>query len=112
MDLACPDCGGAGYVVTGFDDFTRIAHSDPGMWADILTGNRKALAAPLQAMRRSLAELAEAIDADDPEALERLLEGARNALARAGSRDTTARAQPEPPTAARPGGTPESEPNT
>ena len=41
-----PD-GAAELRGTGFADFTRIAHSDPGMWADILTGNRKALAAPL-----------------------------------------------------------------
>ena len=33
----------------GFRDFTRIAHSEPELWADILTANRKALTGPLPA---------------------------------------------------------------
>ena len=39
----------------GFRDFTRIAHSDPELWADILAANRKALAGPLAPRRGALA---------------------------------------------------------
>jgi prephenate dehydrogenase len=90
---------------SGFEDFTRIARSDPEMWAEIFTANRKALAAPLQAVRQRLAELVEAIEADDTETLERLLAEARDALADAGGRRPAASAEPELPMAARPGGT-------
>jgi prephenate dehydrogenase len=67
----------------GFRDFTRIAGSDPELWADILVTNRKALAGPLAAAARSLAKLAEAIEAGDLESVHRLLAAAREALARA-----------------------------
>lgn len=87
---------------SGFRDFTRIAHSDPELWADILTGNRKALSAPLQAVRRSLEQLEHALEADDAEALGRLLAGARAALATGH----------EPPTARQPGGAQESDETT
>jgi cyclohexadieny/prephenate dehydrogenase len=71
---------------SGFRDFTRIAHSEPELWADILAANRKALAAPLQAAGEALAELGRAIEANEAEALERLLGAARAALARGGVR--------------------------
>ncbi len=96
---------------SGFDDFTRIARSDPEMWSDILTDNRKALAAPLQAVRQRLAELVEAVEADDPEALERLLGEARDALAIGSGPSASAAETPELPTAEGPGGTRESKPN-
>ncbi len=67
---------------SGFRDFTRIAHSEPELWAEILIANRKALAAPLQAAGEALAELGRATFANDAEALERLLGAARAALAR------------------------------
>ena len=64
----------------GFRDFTRIAESDPELWSDILTANRKALAAPLAAVSEALRELGQAIEANDPEGVERWLSGARDAL--------------------------------
>jgi prephenate dehydrogenase len=67
----------------GFRDFTRIAGSDPELWADILVANRKALAGPLAAAARSLARLAEALEAGDLDSVHRLLAAAREALARA-----------------------------
>jgi prephenate dehydrogenase len=70
----------------GFRDFTRIAHSDPGLWGDILTGNRKAIAAPLQSVGRVLDSLASALEADDAEALERTIAAARAALSKGGVR--------------------------
>lgn len=77
----------------GFRDFTRIAHSDPELWADIFQANHKALAAPLQAARRSLDALAAAIEAGDPEAVLRLLEAARRALYPAPPGDSAAPAR-------------------
>jgi prephenate dehydrogenase len=68
---------------SGFRDFTRIAKSDPELWADILTANRKAVAAPLGALQSSLTAIVRAIDAGDAETLESLLSAARNSLFRA-----------------------------
>jgi prephenate dehydrogenase len=64
----------------GFRDFTRIAHSDPELWADIFHANHKALGAPLQAARRAFEALCSAIEAGDAESVLRLLESARRAL--------------------------------
>ena len=66
---------------SGFRDFIRIARSDPGMWSDILNSNRKALASPLRAFGRSLAQLAGAIEDGDIEAQEAFLARAQAALA-------------------------------
>ena len=41
----------------GFKDTTRIAASDPDVWAEIFLANRAALATSLDAFRRALAEL-------------------------------------------------------
>jgi len=71
----------------GFRDFTRIAHSDPELWADIFCANHKALAAPLAAARAALDALALAIEAGDAEATLRQLELARRALSSAPSGD-------------------------
>jgi len=91
---------------SGFRDFTRIAASDPELWADILRSNRKALAAPLQAASRALSRLSRLLDEEDGEALERFLADARAALSRGEevrSADLASRL-PEPPTASEPGG--------
>jgi prephenate dehydrogenase len=73
--------GGSGDLTGGgFRDFTRIAESDPELWSDILTANRKALAAPLAAVSEQLRELGLAIEANDPESVERWISEARDAL--------------------------------
>ncbi len=64
----------------GFRDFTRIARSDAELWADILTANRKALAAPLFGAGAQLEAIARALEAGDAEGLDRLLSAARIAL--------------------------------
>ena len=77
----------------GFRDFTRIAHSDPELWADIFHANHKALAAPLQAARRSLEALCSAIEAGDADAVLRRLEAGRRALYPAPSGDVAGAAR-------------------
>ena len=67
-------------VGAGFEDFTRIAHSGPDLWADILTTNGKALVGPLQHVSESLSQIARATEAGDREALERVLAAAGEAL--------------------------------
>jgi prephenate dehydrogenase len=79
----------------GFRDFTRIAESDPELWSEILTANRKALAAPLAAVSEQLRELSQAIEANDPEAVERWISGARDALALVARSTSPARSMDE-----------------
>jgi prephenate dehydrogenase len=67
----------------GFRDFTRIAASAPELWADILTSNAKALAAPLALAAAALAKLARAIEAGEHDAVQRFLAEASEALAAA-----------------------------
>lgn len=66
---------------SGFRDFTRIAASDPAMWADILVSNKHALAAPLLAAAERAAALARAIESGDTDAVTALLAAAREQLA-------------------------------
>ncbi len=81
--LAGAPAGAFALAGGGFRDFTRIAASDPELWADILVTNRKALAGPLAAASASLARLAAAVEAGDPDRVQRLLAAAREGLARA-----------------------------
>jgi prephenate dehydrogenase len=83
--LAEAPAGAREVAGSGFKDFTRIAWSDPELWADILTANRKAVAAPFGAVSASLTAIARAIDAGDADALEALLATARAGLFRASS---------------------------
>jgi prephenate dehydrogenase len=64
----------------GFRDFTRIARSEPEMWGDIFTANRKALSAPLQAVGDALARMGRAIEANDHDVLESAISAARDSL--------------------------------
>ena len=82
-DAAAELCG------RGFRDFTRIARSDPALWADILVANRKALAGPLQAAAERLAELARGIESGSAAAVEQFLRAAGESLAAAESTQTT-----------------------
>jgi len=78
--LAAAPGSAAELAGAGFRDFTRIARSDAELWADILTENRKALAAPLGAAGSQLEAIAKALEAGDAEGLDRLLSAARSAL--------------------------------
>jgi cyclohexadieny/prephenate dehydrogenase len=78
--LAAAPAAAAELAGAGFRDFTRIARSDAELWTDILTANRKALAAPLGAAGAQLEAIARALEAGDAEGLDRLLSAARIAL--------------------------------
>ena len=53
----------------GFRDFTRIAASEPGMWCDILLGNREQVLVQSQQLQRALQELERLIASADAQAL-------------------------------------------
>jgi prephenate dehydrogenase len=67
---------------SGFRDFTRIALSDPELWADILVCNGKALSGPLREVGEELTRLGRILEAGDAEAAERFLSAARGHLGR------------------------------
>lgn len=62
----------------GFRDATRIAAGSPSMWRSIFLDNRHSLLPMIQAYRRSLGELEEAITTGNQEALYDLLVQAQN----------------------------------
>jgi prephenate dehydrogenase len=71
------------FAARGFKDTTRIAASDPDMWADIFVANRAALSASLDAFRRALGELERAVAAGSREEIRAVLarvKAAREAL--------------------------------
>lgn len=55
---------------TGFRDFTRLAASSPDLWSDVCIANRAAIGDELRQHRSILAELQQAIDDRDREALQ------------------------------------------
>jgi prephenate dehydrogenase len=57
------------YAAGGFRDVTRIAASEPGMWADICVANRPWLGRSLQRFQRHLSQLARAVADGDRRAL-------------------------------------------
>ena len=86
-DVAGEASAEAGEVVLaiaggGFRDTTRIAASDATLWRGILTGNRPAVLAALDAYRGRLADLADALARGDDERLEVLLTRASEARRR------------------------------
>jgi prephenate dehydrogenase len=97
--------GAAAVAGAGFRDFTRIAQSDPEMWGDILTANRKALAAPLAGALEALQDFARALEANDADGVERRIAAARAALARISTANcgapTAARGRRETPSVTR-----------
>lgn len=80
--LAAAPAGAGDVRGTGYRDFTRIAWSDPELWADILCHNRKALAGPLQAVARELVGIAALLERGDAEGIERFIAQGGDALAR------------------------------
>jgi prephenate dehydrogenase len=66
----------------GFRDTTRIAASDPGLWVDIIDGNRPAIGAALDAFAARLDEVRGAVGRRDAEALGSVLRRASEARRR------------------------------
>lgn len=63
----------------GLKDTTRLAGSDPALWADILLENRAEIVAALAAFQTRLSGLAAALEHGDRKALERLVAEGRSA---------------------------------
>ncbi|QFY45008.1 prephenate dehydrogenase/arogenate dehydrogenase family protein [Candidatus Methylospira mobilis] len=71
------------YAAGGFRDFTRIASSDPRMWADICLANRDFILPLIEDLSRELREVSEIIKLDDnPEHLLHYFSDARKARQR------------------------------
>jgi len=67
------------YAAGGFRDFTRIASSDPVMWADICLANHDALLAAVTGFQADLDKLHSAIENGDQQALLDLFTRAKEA---------------------------------
>jgi prephenate dehydrogenase len=63
----------------GFRDTTRLADSDPALWASIAAGNAGPVAAELRTVSDTLATVAASLDAGDASAVERLVAAGRAA---------------------------------
>jgi prephenate dehydrogenase len=61
----------------GGQDMARLAASSPEMWSGIAAENADELSPAIAALQARLAELRDAIEGDDPDAVRRLLERAR-----------------------------------
>jgi prephenate dehydrogenase len=61
----------------GLLDTTRLAGSDPKLWAGILTDNADHVSAELRRMTRSFADLANAIENRDSRAVARMISAGR-----------------------------------
>jgi prephenate dehydrogenase len=57
----------------GLRDFTRVAASSPGMWADIFTENRENTLKSIKKFKKSLEKLEAVIENKDSESLKKLL---------------------------------------
>ncbi|MBT7857894.1 MAG: prephenate dehydrogenase/arogenate dehydrogenase family protein, partial [Nitrospinaceae bacterium] len=71
------DGGAVPYAAGGFRDFTRIASSNPEMWREICLDNKETLLASLDAFEKSLAELRQAVEAEEEEGLEQAFRRAK-----------------------------------
>ncbi len=65
------------YAAGGFKDFTRIASSDPAMWADICIANQEKLLQSIEGFRDCLEKLYTAIKRQDEEAIYNLFKQAK-----------------------------------
>ena len=63
----------AALAATGFRDTTRIAAGDPDLWVAILKGNKAAVSTEINHLMEHLASYRSALDADDFEAILRMM---------------------------------------
>lgn len=66
------------YAAEGFKDTTRVASSDPDLWADIFLTNRREVAKSGVMFTRYLNKILNAVAADDRKALVRMLVSAKS----------------------------------
>ena len=69
------------YAAGGFKDFTRIASSDPEMWADICVANGTQLVKIMKDLERVNQKVSSLIEAKDKQGLLKVFESARQARA-------------------------------
>ena len=67
------------FAAGGFRDFTRIASSDPVMWRDICLSNSEAVLAMMKRFEDEMAELKQAIESNDADALYAIFSRAKKA---------------------------------
>ncbi len=67
------------YAAGGFKDFTRIASSDPEMWADICVANGTQLVKIMKELERVNQKVSSLIEAKDKQGLLKVFESARQA---------------------------------
>jgi prephenate dehydrogenase len=67
------------YAAGGFKDFTRIASSDPAMWADICLANRSQLVELMAELEKQNREISNLIEAEDKQGLLDIFESAQKA---------------------------------
>lgn len=89
LAAAGPDA--AALAGQGFRDTTRLADSDPALWASIALGNASPLAAELRAVAALLGSLADGLDRLDATAVERVVTAGRAARALLPGKATAAR---------------------
>ncbi len=70
------------YAASGFADFTRLAASDPDLWADILSANSSAAGEALDALADDLKQMRRALAKNDRAALDKRLRRGRLARER------------------------------
>lgn len=63
-----------GLTATGFRDTTRLAAGQPNLWSAIFQANRTHVLAAIERLEEQLRHFREALNAEDREALERLLQ--------------------------------------
>jgi prephenate dehydrogenase len=66
------------FAASGFKDFTRIASSDPRMWADICLANRQQIVELLKSYQNELGELVHLLEENNTEKLYECFSAARN----------------------------------
>ncbi len=65
------------YAAGGFQDFTRIASSDPVMWRDICIKNKSAILYMMDEFQKDMAQLRDMVEHSDDEAIHNLLSQAK-----------------------------------
>jgi prephenate dehydrogenase len=67
------------YAASGFNDFTRIASSDPTMWRDICLANKEEIMPLIAELRAKLAGIEQLLQNDDAQTLSETFQQARDA---------------------------------